>query len=297
MSSLNVVGALSTLSKGAAVPKSSKIKTGAAKAKPLNPIGFGLKVVQSNGGQEASGELVGGGLKLVGAILEEGKSSKVVIPRGFDYRTGTLQTRVVNVGPKELIDGGIFAATEAVGAGFSVYSRLYLGGVAKPPANLKLSLPKGGDKDVLNPITFILKVVQSKEGQEAAGVLVGGGLKLVGAILEEGKTSKVEVPRGYDYRSKKLTTKVVSVGIKELVDVGLFAGAELLQVAILVYNKLYLGYRVDDFVPAPKINTIEAKRDKKTNKLVSVAKETYFVNVGGNRVMVTRNQSRLPFIG
>merc|ERR1711935_1044566 len=42
------------------------------------------------------------------------------------------------------------------------------------------------DEEAVNPLNFGLQVVQSDKGQEAAAILIEGGLKLVEAILDEG---------------------------------------------------------------------------------------------------------------
>merc|ERR1719343_96873 len=242
----------------------------------LNLVDFGLKVVQSKDGQDAAGEIVDGGLKIVGAILEEGKGSKVEVPSGFRSH-GNLETQVVNnVGVKELVNAGLFATGEVIGVG----RRLYFGKDGYRPAPFKLTLPKSKAKDVLNPITFGLNVVKSEDGRAAAGRLVNGGLKLVKAAFDEGKKHQLEVPTGYvDYRTGQPTFKTVNVGPKELVDAGLFAGSELFG----VYNKLYFGdaktQAKSQFTYVPEKNFVTKGKVIKTP-----AKVTYYVNVGGQRV-------------
>jgi len=144
-----VVKAYSTLSMTIAVKKTSPIAS-LSLPKPnafisglkpdvqvLNPIEFGAKVIQSREGKEATAQLVDGGLGLVGAVLDEGSSSKVQIPGGFDKKSGKPIYRVVKVGPKELADVGLFAAGEA----FHVGRRLYVGEDGYRPAPFKLSFP------------------------------------------------------------------------------------------------------------------------------------------------------------
>jgi len=308
------------LIKVVAAKKKPGVKKTTSKAKPkskvttsmnnvLNPITFGFKVVQSKEGQDAAGDLISGGLKLVSATLEEGKNSKVAVPRGINPRTGELKTEVVSVGPKELIDAGIFAGTELVQAAGSVYNQLYVSGVAQPQSKVKKTPVKISTTDtadgVLNPITFGLKVVQSKGGQEAAGDLINGGLKLVGATLGEGKNSKVAVPRGFDLRTGQVKTRAVSVGPKELIDVGLFAGTEVFDAGKSVYERLYVTGDAGDagkdtesesmVTPKAQVTTIAARVDDKTGKLLAPEKEMFFVNVGGKRVQVTRPQQKFLF--
>merc|ERR1719445_2026650 len=101
----------------------SKLPAPSAAGPAISPIDFGKKVIDSEGGKEAVSLLIDGGLNVVGAVLEEGKGAKVLVPTGFD-RNGKLITRVVDgVGLKELADAGLFAAGEALGIG----TRLYLG--------------------------------------------------------------------------------------------------------------------------------------------------------------------------
>jgi len=265
--------------------KLKSIKPGTPSKPPLNPVDFGIKVVQSKEGQDAAAELVDGGLKIVGAILQEGKSSQVEVPSGFD-RNGNLKTQVVsNVGVKELVDAGLFATGEAIGIG----KRLYFGKGGYRPAPFKLTLPKSKAKGVLNPITFGLNVVKSEDGRAAAGGLVGGGLKLVKVALEEGSKRQLEVPTGYvDYRTGKPTFKAVNLGPKELIDVGLFAGSELFG----VYNKLYFGDAKTQ--SKSKLTYVPEKNFVTKGKLIKTpAKVTYYVNVGGQRVKVNADQNRL----
>jgi chemotaxis protein histidine kinase CheA len=94
----------------------------------LNPLEFGLQVVTSDKGQEATDLLIQGGLKFVEAVLAEGKKSKVIIPRGFDDGTGfQKKPKVVNFGIKELLDTGIFAGTEFLGLASANYDKYYVG--------------------------------------------------------------------------------------------------------------------------------------------------------------------------
>jgi len=118
--------------------KSAPKKTNGAAAKAkgatvidngaVNPISFGLRVAQSEKGKEATSVLIDGGLKLVTAILEEGKKTKVVIPQGFDTESGDLKkAKVTNVGLPQLLDAGIFAGTEFLGKAQSNYQKFYVG--------------------------------------------------------------------------------------------------------------------------------------------------------------------------
>merc|ERR1712238_639876 len=70
---------------------------------------------------------------------------------------------------------------------------------------------------VINPLILSFRVVNSDKGQEAVPVLIDGGLKLLSAILEEGKQSKVEISQGYDRGTGNLKKKkVVNIGLKQL---------------------------------------------------------------------------------
>jgi len=91
-----------------AAPKKAK------KVLPLKTVGlagFGLNVVNSSQGKEATGKLVGGGLKLLQAVLDEGKKTKVTTQNGFDDE-GNPQIVITNVGLKELADVASFAGAE-----------------------------------------------------------------------------------------------------------------------------------------------------------------------------------------
>merc|ERR1711907_478297 len=95
----------------------------------VNPLSFGWKVANSPKGKEATGILVDGGLKLAQAILEEGKKTQVIVPRGTNRVTGELNDQILKfVGPKELFDASLFAAKEVLGTVQSVYDKLYVAG-------------------------------------------------------------------------------------------------------------------------------------------------------------------------
>lgn len=262
----------------------SKLPAGpaAAKGPALNPIAFGSKVIDSEEGKEAAALLIDGGLNIVGAVLEEGKSSKVLVPTGFD-REGKLITRVVDkVGLKELADVGVFAAGEALGVG----KRLYIGKGGYAPAKFKLTLPGKKPEGVTSPISFLLKVVGSEGGKEATGKLIDGGLKLVKVIVEEGGNYKVKVPTGYaDYRTGEPTFKEVGVGPKELIELGLFAGSEVFA----IYNKLYFGDRETQL--KNKLTYVPERRDTK-GRFVSGPSVEYYVNVGGKRIKVSTDANK-----
>jgi len=288
------------------VPAKKKPTVTVVNEEVLNPITFGLKVIQSKEGQEAAGVLIGGGLKLVSATLQEGKTAKVSVPRGLDAKTGEIKTEVVSVGLKELLDGGIFAGKEALQVAGSAYNKAYRG-YSEPRNGAKKSSAKisPAGEGVLNPLTFGLKVVQSQEAQAALPELIDGGLKLVQATLEEGKRSKVSVPRRIDSRTGQVTSKVVNVGPGELLQAGLFAGGEIFGAGKSVFDRLYVtgegaGDGADDKASAAarvaiksKVSTIAARVDSKTGKLIAREKETYTVNVGGKNVRVVRNSGGL----
>jgi len=259
----------------------SKLPAGGAATGPaLSPIQFGQKVIDNDEGKEALGQLIDGGLSIVGVVLEEGKNSKVLVPTGFD-RNGKLITRVVNnVGVGELANFGIFAAGEALGVG----SRLYLGKGDYTPAKFKLTLPGKKPEGVVSPVSFAVKAATADS--EATGKLVDAGLKIVKVILDEGGKHRVSVPTGYaDYKTGKPTFKEVSVGPKELLDLGLFAGSE----AFAAFNKLYFGDPVTQ--RKLKLNFEPERRDTK-GQLVSKQKVSYYVNVGGKRVKVSQDANR-----
>jgi len=281
-------------------PTKKKPKIAAVNDEVLNPVTFGLKVIQSKGGQEAAGVLISGGLKLVSATLDEGKTAKVSVPRGLNSKTGEIKTESVSVGPKELLDGGIFAGKEALQVAGSVYNKAYRG-YSEPRNNSKKTKVKisPAGKGVLNPLTFGLKVVQSKQAQEATGELIDGSLKLLQATLEEGKKSKVSIPRRVDSRTGQVTTKAVSVGPGELFQVGLFAGGEIFEAGKNVYSRLYVtgddgsGKDAKSVATKSRVSTIAASVDPKTRKTLAPEKETYVVNVGGKKVRVVRNAGGL----
>jgi hypothetical protein len=138
----------------------------------------------------------------------------------------------------------------------------------------------------VNPIKFGLQVVKSEKGQEATSILIEGGLKLVEAILAEGKKTKVVIPRGFDVGTGDLKKpRVENIGYKQLLDAGIFAGTEFFDVATKKYEKFYIG---SDGKEQVKITRTEAKVDKKTGKVLAPAKENYVVNIGGERVLVNR---------
>ena len=263
-------------------------------------------MIQSKEGQEATGALIAGGVKLVSATLQEGKTAKVSVPRGLNAKTGEIKTEVVSVGPKELLDGGIFAGKEALQVAGSAYNKVYRG-YSEPRNGAKKSAAKisPAGEGVLNPLTFGLKVVQSKEAQAALPELIDGGLKLVQATLEEGKRSKVSVPRSIDTRTGQVTSKVVNVGPGELLQAGLFAGGEIFEAGQAAYDRLYVtgegdGGEGDDkssvaasVAVKSKVSTIAARVDPKTGRTIAPEKETYFVNVGGKRVRVVTNSGGL----
>lgn len=140
--------------------------------------------------------------------------------------------------------------------------------------------------DTLNPIEFGLQVAQSDKGQEAAAILIEGGLKLVEAILAEGKKTKVVIPRGFDKGTGDLKKpKIANIGYKELLDAGIFAGTEFLDVAKSSYDKLYVGSQVQERV---RITQTAAKVDKKTGNVLVPVKENYVVKVNGKSVTVSR---------
>merc|ERR1712238_246107 len=138
---------------------------------------------------------------------------------------------------------------------------------------------------VINPLDFVFRVINSDKGQEAVPVLIDGGLKLLSAILEEGKQSKVEISQGYDRGTGNLKKKkVVNIGLKQLLDGALFAGGEFLPTIKQTYDKLYVGGEGEK----TKITRIAAKVDKKTGKVLEPTEETYFVTIGGTRQRVIK---------
>jgi len=145
---------------------------------------------------------------------------------------------------------------------------------------------KGGTAGgTVNPIEFGLQVVQSEKGQAAAAILVEGGLKFVEAILEEGKKTKVVIPTGFDAKTGELKSpKVSNVGIRQLIDAGIFAGTEFFDVAKNNYEKFYVGGEAQEQI---KITRTPAKLDKKGN-VVSPKKDNYVLNIGGERVLINR---------
>lgn len=140
---------------------------------------------------------------------------------------------------------------------------------------------------ILNPVEFGLRVIQSDKGKEAAAILVDGGLKFVQAVLEEGKQSKVEISRGYDKSTGTLKkAKVVNIGVKELVDAGLYGGNEFFDVAKKTYQQFYVGGEGEKV----NIKVRDAVKDKK-GKILKPATESYYVNIGGKRTKIERKRS------
>lgn len=281
----------------------AKKKPKAAAEEVLNPITFGLRVVQSKEGQEAAGALIGGGLKLVAATLDEGKTAKVSVPRGLNPKTGEIMTEAVRVGPKELLDGGLVAGGAALAAAGSAYNKAYRGYAAPRNGARKVKATiRPAEAGVLNPLTFGLKVAQSKEARAALPGLVDGGIKLVQATLKEGQKVKVSVPRRVDKRNGEVFTKPVRVGPGELLQAGLFAGGEILDAGKSVYERLYVtggdfgGEEAEKAAaPAksPLVKTIKKNVDPKTRRTLSGEKETYVVNIGGTKVRVVRDAGRI----
>ena len=249
----------------------------------LNPIEFGAKVIQSADGKEATAQLIDGGLGFMGAVLGEGSSSKVQIPSGFDKKSGKPIYRVAKVGPKELADVGLFAAGEV----FHVGRRLYFGGNGYRPAPFKLSFPDKKPNGVLSPISFVISAATSENGKVALEKLVEGGVKLVRVAFDEGNNVKVTVPTGFsDYRTGKPTFKEVRVGPLELTELGLFSLSELFG----VYKQVYYG---DAKTQSKQQITFIPEKRGADKRLVSKAQAYYYVNIGGQRVKVNTDPSRL----
>merc|ERR1711935_1007843 len=128
--------------------------------------------------------------------------------------------------------------------------------------------PEIADEDAINVVDFVIRVINSDLGKEAAAILIDGGLKLVAAILEEGKATKVKVSRGTDTKTGELKKpKINSIGLKELLDAGIYAGGELLPVAKNTYDRFYVGG--GQFIAESqksKVTVIPAKVDKVTKK-------------------------------
>lgn len=154
------------------------------------------------------------------------------------------------------------------------------------PAKAKTVLATKKTEDALNPVEFGLKVVRSEKGQEATATLIDGGLKLVEAILAEGKTTKVVIPRAANAETGVLKKpKVSNIGYKQLLDAGVFAGTEFLGVAKTNYEKFYVGGEGKKSV---RVTRTAGKVDAKTGRVVTPVKENYVVKIGGERVMVSR---------
>lgn len=140
---------------------------------------------------------------------------------------------------------------------------------------------------ILNPVEFGLRVIQSDKGKEAAAILVDGGLKFVQAVLEEGKQSKVEISRGYDKSTGKAKKpKVTNIGVKELVDAGLYGGNEFFDVAKKTYEKFYIGGEGEK----ANVKIRAAVIEKKSGKILKPATESYYVNIGGKRQLITKKR-------
>jgi len=144
------------------------------------------------------------------------------------------------------------------------------------------------DNGAVNPISFGLRVAQSEKGKEAASVLIDGGLKLVTAILEEGKKTKVVIPQVNAGTGDLKKAKVTNVGLPQLIDAGIFAGTEFFDVAKSNYNKFYVGGSAESANDQLKVTRTPPKIDKKTGKQLAPAKENYVLKIGGERVLVNR---------
>jgi len=143
---------------------------------------------------------------------------------------------------------------------------------------------KGKSFDVINPVDYLSRVVSTNKGKEAIGILINGGLLLAEAALDVGKSYKVEIPSGFD-RDGNLIKKETFVGVKQLVDTGLFAGQELLGTALGTYDKLFV-YKAPKSAKLGSFIKTEAAVKSSTGKVIKAKKEFYFVNVGGTRVKV-----------
>jgi len=143
---------------------------------------------------------------------------------------------------------------------------------------------KGKSFDVINPVDYLSRVVSTNKGKEAIGILINGGLLLAEAALDVGKSYKVEIPSGFD-RDGNLIKKETFVGVKQLIDTGLFAGQELLGTALGTYDKLFV-YKAPKSAKLGSFIKTEAAVKSSTGKVIKAKKEFYFVNVGGTRVKV-----------
>lgn len=155
-----------------------------------------------------------------------------------------------------------------------------------PQANNVVANKAPQPLDAVNPLEFGLSVAQSEKGQEAIGILIDGGLKFVEAILDEGKKTKVVIPRGFDAGTGEIKKpKITNIGYKQLLDAGIFAGTELFGVAKTNYEKYYVG---DEGREQVKVFRTAAKVDKNSGKVLKAARESYYVNIGGERIMINK---------
>jgi len=157
---------------------------------------------------------------------------------------------------------------------------------AEAPAKAKSVKKAARETDVpVSPIEFGLQVAQSDKGQEAIGILIEGGLKFVEAVLDEGKKTKVVIPRGYDTNTGALKKpRIENVGYKQLLDAGIFAGQEFFTLAKTNYERFYVGGEGKGDV---KVFRSKGKTDDRGNVIKDVT-DNYFVNIGGQRVAVKR---------
>ena len=157
---------------------------------------------------------------------------------------------------------------------------------AEAPAKVKSMKKAARETDVpVSPIEFGLQVAQSDKGQEAIGILIEGGLKFVDAVLDEGKKTKVVIPRGYDTNTGALKKpRIENVGYKQLLDAGIFAGQEFIGLAKTNYERFYVGGKGKGDV---KVFRSKGKTDDRGNVIKDVT-DNYFVNIGGQRVAVKR---------
>jgi len=142
--------------------------------------------------------------------------------------------------------------------------------------------PKG-PAPVVNLVQFGYQVINSPQGKEAISVLLGGGIKMVQAILEEGKKTKVELPQGFD-SGGNLRQKNTFVGFKELADGGIFAAQELFDAVPKVYSKVYTFQEKT----GGAVRQIPSYKNLKTGKVIP-KKEVYYYGVGLNRIKVVKD--------
>jgi len=205
-------------------------------------------------------------------------ATKKVAPKKVAAKAKTASKKVA---PKK--------ASKPIIAKFAAPSAPKLPSFPSGPKKQKNAIVKAESAKVVNPISFGAGVIGSPKGKEAVGILTGGGLLLLQAVLEEGKKQKVEIPSGFDTSGKR-KSKEVYVGPRQIFDGLLFAGKEALDTGLRVYDKIQNESPEEKARKSAQLGSmikeVKGKKDKKTGKVVK--KQVYYARVGNQRIKVER---------